>query len=102
MMLIAAILTFAAIDLPTDTKSHIMIDLKQRATDYREAFELLKKEKGAAKVYFELAEGTKISNIIDMTLMSSGHLILFKFNTQQGIKQQVVPVEQIAQLSYFP
>lgn len=95
MMLIAALLTFASIDTPVGY-------MKERASDYQEAFEVLKKEKGAGKVYFQLADGTQISNIVAMTLMGSGHLILFKFNTQQGIKQQVVPVEQIATLSYFP
>lgn len=102
MILIAAFLTLASLEPPLPNQSYMMIDLKQRANDYKEAFEVLKKEKGTGKVYFQLLEGTKISNIIDMTLMSSGHLIVFKFNTQQGIKQQVVPVEQIAELSYFP
>lgn len=87
-----------------DAKNHgyMVINLKERANDYKEAFDSLKKEKGVGKVYFQTAGGGTITNIVDMTLTGNGHLILFKFNTQQGIKYQVVPVEQITALSYTP
>lgn len=81
---------------------YMKVDLKERANDYKEAFETLKKEKGVGKVYFQIVNGATITNIIDMTLTGNGHLILFKFNSPQGIKFQVVPVEQIATLSYAP
>lgn len=89
-----------AAEIPSPMASHMMIDLKERASDYKEAFEALKKEKPVAKIFFQLNDGNMISNIVEMSLMGNGHLILFKFNTQQGIKHQVVPVEQISQLSY--
>ena len=99
----ALLLTAPANEPPKESiNTSIQISLKERGTDYKEAFETLKKEKGGAKVFFQLTNGTTISNIIDMHLTENGHLILFKYNTQQGIKHQVVPVEQIATLSYLP
>ena len=88
----------------SDAKTHnyMMVNLKERSNDYKEAFESLKKEKGVGKVYFQTTNGATITNIIDMTVTGNGHLILFKFNSNQGIKYQVVPVEQIAALSYSP
>lgn len=91
---------FFAADVPAPLQSYITIDLKDRATDYKEAFEALKKEKTAAKVFFLLSSGVAISNIIEMSLTGNGHFILFKYNTHQGIKTEVVPVEKIVQLSY--
>ncbi len=99
---LALLTTPLAAEVPSSLQSYIPIDLKERASDYKEAFEALKKEKTSAKVFFQLANGTTITNIIDMSLTGNGHLILFKYNTQQGIKNQVVPVEQIVQLSYTP
>lgn len=102
MTLLLALLTAPiAAEMPAPLQSYMPIALKERASDYKEAFEALKKEKTSAKVFFQLSDGSTISNIIDMSLTGNGHLVLFKFNTQQGIKSQVVPVEQIVQLSYM-
>jgi len=108
--LIASLLPIAAAQaaepitpmLDAKNQSYMVIDLKERANDYKEAFDNLKKEKGVGKVFFQLANGNIITNIVEMTLTGNGHLILFKFNTTQGIKFQVVPVEQITALSYTP
>ena len=67
----------------------------------RAAFETLRKEKTTAKVFFQLQNGTTISNIIDMTLMANATLILFRFNSTQGIRFQLVKVEEIAAISYL-
>jgi len=74
---------------------------KMRASDYKQAFDILRREKTSAKVFFQLASGTMISNIIEMTPMDNGTLILFRFNTAQGVKLQVVTVEEIQQVSYL-
>ena len=81
-------------------ESTMSIDAKMRAEDYKEAFEALRKEKTTGKVFFQLQNGTTISNIIDMTLMGNSTLILFRFNSTQGIRFQVVKVEEVAFISY--
>ncbi len=81
--------------------SYMVIDLKMRAQDFKEAFETLRKEKTAGKVFFQLMNGSTISNIIDMTLMANSTLILFRFNSTQGIRFQLVKVEEIASISYI-
>src|ERR1700722_12936489 len=73
----------------SSTASYMLIPLKDRAVDLQQAFDLLKKEKATGKVYFQLSDGTSISNVIDFTLMPNSSLILFRFNTNnQGIKLQ--------------
>jgi len=84
----------------TPPSSYITIDPKLRAEDYKEAFEILRKEKTTSKVFFQLIDGTTISNIIDMTLMDNASLIIFRFNSQQGIRFQVVRIEDINLINY--
>jgi hypothetical protein len=80
--------------------SYMLIDPQARASDYLTAFEQLRKEKSTGKVYFLLVNGSMISNIIDMNLMPNSTMILFRFNSTQGIKLQTVKVEEIASLNY--
>ncbi len=80
--------------------TYMMISPSARALDFQEAFEQLRKEKSAGKVYFELADGTIISNVIDMTMMSNSTLVMLRFNSNQGIRFQVVKVEDILNLRY--
>ena len=84
------------------TSSYISITLKDRALDLQQAFELLRKEKTAGKVYFQCSDGSTISNVIDITLLPNNSLFLFRYNTQTlGIRLQVVKVEDIVGLSYY-
>lgn len=76
-------------------RSTMIIDPKSRADDYKKAFQLLKAEKSTSKVYFQLADGTQISNVIEMELMPSNTLVLFRYTTPQGIKFHVVEIEDI-------
>ncbi len=80
--------------------SYMQIEPHARALDYQQAFEQLRKEKTSGKVYFQLTNGNTISNIIDMTLMPNSTLILFRFNSTQGIKFQTVKIEEISSLNY--
>ncbi len=82
------------------THSYMMIPPASRAMDYLTAFESLRKEKSTGKVYFQLTDGSMISNVIDMTLMPNSTLILFRFNSSQGIRFQVVKVEDILNIGY--
>lgn len=79
-------------------QSYMIIPPNHRMSDYQQAFELLKKEKTSGKVYFQLTNGTTIGNVIDMTPMAHSTLVLFRYNSSQGIKFQVVKVEEIANI----
>ncbi len=82
------------------TNSYMMISPTSRAMDFQTAFENLRKEKSTGKVYFQLADGSTISNVIEMTLLPNSTLILFRFNSSQGIRFQVVKVEDIMNIGY--
>ena len=84
----------------SQTQSYMTILPAARAQDLLQAFEALKKEKTAAKLYFELADGSILSGVIEMTLMSNSTLILFRLNTPQGIHLQLVKVEDILNINY--
>lgn len=77
------------------SRSVMLIDPKERADDYLKAFQFLSQEKSTSKVFFELADGSKISNVIDMKPMPNNTLIVFRYTTPQGIKFQVVEIEDI-------
>lgn len=80
--------------------SYMMVTPAARAADFQQAFDLLKKEKSSGKVYFELSDGTTIGNVIDMAPMSNSTVILFRYNSSQGIQFQVVKIEDIVNLGY--
>jgi hypothetical protein len=87
----------------TQTPSHqhyMLISPSARASDFQQAFELLRKEKTAGKVYFQLADGTTITNVIEMTLMPNSTLVLFRYNSNQGVRLQVVKLEDILNIFY--
>jgi hypothetical protein len=87
-------------DAGTSIITYMMISPSARALDFQQAFEQMRKEKSTGKVYFELVDGTIISNIIDMNMMANSTLILFRFNSNQGIRFQVVKVEEILNIRY--
>lgn len=82
------------------TQSYMMITPAARAQDFQQAYETLKKEKSAGKVYFQLTDGSKLFNVIEMTLMPNSTLVLFRLNSQQGINFQIVRIEDIVNISY--
>ncbi len=82
-------------------RSFIMIDPKSRASDLKEAFELLKREKTGPKVILQLSDGSTISNIVDFTVATSGTLLIIKYNGMQGLKYQVINVEDISSISHM-
>lgn len=84
----------------SSTQSYMMITPAARAQDFQQAYETLKKEKTAGKVYFQLTDGSKIFNVIEMTPLPNSTLVLFRLNSQQGIYFQVVRIEDIANISY--
>jgi hypothetical protein len=76
-------------------RSMMIIEPGKRAADYKRAWEMLKQEKSTAKVVFELSDGTKIANVIDMTLLPNDTLVVFRYSTNQGIRYEVVAIEDI-------
>lgn len=84
----------------THLTCYMMISPTSRAADFQQAFEQLKKEKSAGKVYFQFADGSTITNVIDMNAMANSTLILFRYNSSQGIRFQAVKVEDIVNIYY--
>ncbi|SRR5581483_213752 len=82
------------------TQSYMMIAPAARAQDLKQAYEALKREKTAGKVFFELTDGSRIFNVIEMIPMSNSTLVLFRVSAQEGIHFQVVRIEDIANVSY--
>ncbi|MBS0621035.1 MAG: hypothetical protein JSS61_06215 [Verrucomicrobia bacterium] len=94
----------ALVSLPQEEalslKSYMLITPQSRAADYLQAFEILRKEKTAGKVFFELRDGSMISNVIEISTLPNSTLLLCRYNSNQGIKFQVIKIEEIATLSY--
>jgi hypothetical protein len=89
--------TLSAVD--ANARSVIVIDPKTRSADYVQAFEFLRKDKPSQKIIIETTAGT-LSNISDVS--SGGTLLIVKYMSNQGVKAQVIPVEQIKEISYSP
>jgi hypothetical protein len=87
--------------LPSNIHAVMSLDPKARALDFKEAFETLRKEKTSNKVIFRLSDGTTLANVIEMSVLGNGTLVLFKINSMQGIKLQVVEIEKIAAISHL-
>lgn len=89
-----------AAEMMQASRSTMIIDPKSRAGDYQKAFDLLRQEKSTSKVVFELADGSKISNVIEMKLMPNDTLIIFRYSTPKGIKFQVVEIENLVSIMH--
>lgn len=73
----------------------MMIDPSIRAQDFKEAFTYLSQYKGGAPLFFELQDQEKLYNVLDLSLMKGGTLVIFKINTTQGLKYRVVKIEDV-------
>lgn len=80
--------------------SYMTISPASRALDFQQAFDKLSKEKSNGKIFFQLADGSMIGNVIEMIVMPNSTLIIFRFNSSQGVQFQVVKVEDIVGLRY--
>ncbi len=90
----------SAIEGMDSARSTMIINPKLRAADYQKAYELLRREKSTSKVYFQLADGSRVSNVIDMKLMPNDTLVVFRYSTPQGIRFQVVEIENIVSVMH--
>lgn len=73
----------------------MIIDPEMRAKDFQSAFDYLKNSNTAAKISVKLKSGHSISEIISMEVMPQGTLIIFQTNTTQGLKHDVINIENI-------
>lgn len=73
----------------------MMIHPETRAKDLKEAFDYLKKMSPTTKLGVKLINQEVIAEILDMTLMTGGTVIIFRTNSVQGQKFQVVKTEEI-------
>lgn len=83
-------------------KSVLFIDPKHRATDYVQAFELLRKDKPSVKISLKTLGNTLIPNIAELTASSNGTLLFVKIPSNQGSKFIVIPIEEIVEIAYSP
>jgi hypothetical protein len=81
--------------------SSMIIEPKARAQDYREAFELLRKEKPTVKINIQTSTGT-LANVSDLSAAANGTLMLVKVPFPQGTKYLIVPIEDIKEVAYSP
>jgi hypothetical protein len=84
--------------MPEGSQSVMMIDSKARALDFIKAYDILKREKVSARIFFKLSNGQMITNIIDLSLLEQNTLILFKLTALQGMKYSIIPIEQIKEI----
>jgi len=87
--------TGAAMSQKLSSPEVIMIDPSTRAQDFKEAFTYLLQYKGGSPLFFELQDHEKLYNVLDLSLMKGGTMIIFKINTSQGLKYRVVNIEDI-------
>jgi hypothetical protein len=82
-------------------KNVIVIDPKVRANDYINAFDLLKKDKPTLKIMVRTTNQI-LSNVTEISTTPGGTLLIIKLVSSQGSKTQIVPVEEILDVSYSP
>jgi hypothetical protein len=85
--------TFAAVS--QGAKEMMIIPPHARAQDFKEAFDLLKRVKSQDKITFFLKDKSKISGILDVDVLPGGTMLNFKINTTQGVRYQIVRVEDV-------
>jgi hypothetical protein len=76
----------------------MIVEPSVRAQDFKEAFHYLSEYKAGSPLFFELQDKEKLYNVLDLSLMKGGTLVIFKINTTQGLKYRVVKTEDIVSL----
>lgn len=91
----------AAVAATIDNKSVMIIDPKARTNDYVQAFDFLRKDKPTLKIMVRTTQSI-ILGVTDVTASASGTLLMIKTLSNQGIKVQFIPVEQVMEINYSP
>jgi len=87
--------------IPDTDKSVLFIEPKNRASDYVQAFELLRKDKPILKVALRTTGGSTL-NISELTASSNGTLLFVKVAGNSGSKYLIIPIEEIMEIAYSP
>ncbi|PIS00768.1 MAG: hypothetical protein COT84_05855 [Chlamydiae bacterium CG10_big_fil_rev_8_21_14_0_10_35_9] len=82
-----------------DQKDVIVIDPSQRAQDFLEAYEVIKRGKSPQKIQFHLSDGRSLTNVLEMKPMKNGTLILFKISGSMGNQYELVPIENLVNIT---
>lgn len=82
-------------------RSVMIIDPKARAADFAQAFDFLRKDKPTLKIMVRTLDA-RILNVTDVTASAGGTLLMIKILSSQGVKTQILPVEQIMEINYSP
>ena len=86
----------AATQTTRSGQSEVMIiNPETRAKDIQDAYQYLRMMSPASKLAVKLLDGSAITEILDMKVMPGGTIIIFRTNTLQGQKFQLVKVEDI-------
>jgi len=93
--------TIPAAAASTNEKSILMIEPKMRAADFVQAFDLLRKDKPTLQLMLRTSNNL-IMNVTDVTAASSGTLLFVKVLSNQGTRIQVVPIEEMMEITYSP
>jgi hypothetical protein len=91
----------AASAIPDVDKSVLFIEPKGRASDYIQAFELLRKDKPSIKISLRTMGGATLT-ISELTSSSNGTLLFAKVPSNSGSKYLIVPIEEILEIAYSP
>ncbi len=80
----------------------ILIQPKARAEDFAKAFELLKKSSPTSRILLQTYSGQTITGLTDITILPNGTLVMLKLTGPQGLKTQIIPVDDLKDLTYAP
>ncbi len=116
MILLLVALQTAAIEEPKEPPAKVqqaaaatgsahplmIIEPKARADDFVKAFDLLRKERPTARVLLQTYSGQTFSGVTDVSVLPNGTLVLLKLFGPAGQKYQIVPVDDLQDLTYAP
>ncbi len=91
----------AAAAAAINDKSIMIVDPKARANDYVQAFDLLHKDKPTLKMMVRTA-GALFQNVTELSASPGGTLLYLRVLSNQGMKIQIVPVEEMMEINYSP
>lgn len=94
-------LLHAGVGMETGAKSLIVIEPKARASDLIDAFDFLRKDRPTYKIALRTVEAM-FPSVADLSATTNGTLLLVKILSNQGARTQIVPIEQVLELSYSP
>lgn len=82
-------------------RSILAIDPKNRALDFVQAYEILKKDKPSLKIAIRTPH-QMLSGIASISMTTNGTLLIVKLLSHQGAELKIVPVEEIVEMTYLP